>query len=302
MVTETPREELDRLCPGALVIASVSGGKDSAALSLWLREQGIEHERVFADTGWEHADTYEYLRGPLTRVLGPIHEVRAERQMVDLVRHKGMFPSRLRRWCTDELKVNPLHGYMRQRAETTGREVVNAVGIRAEESAIRAKMLRWDGYRDARGFVSIWRPILTLSEQDVIDLHKRHGLPPNPLYLRGASRVGCWPCIFARKAEVRMLANVDPARIDEIEALEHEITAAADARAAAKGETNQNPRTWFQGRGGGDAGRSGAMPIREVVRWSRTSRGGTQFELFASDPGDDGCVRWGMCEQAPADE
>src|SRR5258708_6462847 len=48
------------------VAASISGGKDSAAMGLWLMEQGIDYDRVFADTGWEHPKTYEYLRGPLT--------------------------------------------------------------------------------------------------------------------------------------------------------------------------------------------------------------------------------------------
>ena len=37
-------------------------------------------------------------------------------------------------------------------------------------------------------------------------------------------------------------------------------------------------------------------PIDDVVQWSRTSRGGKQYELFAS--GADGCMRWGMCETA----
>ena len=45
----------------AMVVANVSGGKDSTALSLHLAELGIEHRRVFADTGWEHPDTYAYL-------------------------------------------------------------------------------------------------------------------------------------------------------------------------------------------------------------------------------------------------
>lgn len=37
-----------------LIAGVISGGKDSAALSLWLTENGIEHRRVFANTGWEH--------------------------------------------------------------------------------------------------------------------------------------------------------------------------------------------------------------------------------------------------------
>jgi hypothetical protein len=53
---------------GKTVVASISGGKDSAAMSLHLRERGIEHRRVFMDTGWEAGETYDYLRGELTRV------------------------------------------------------------------------------------------------------------------------------------------------------------------------------------------------------------------------------------------
>ena len=55
---------------GRHVIASISGGKDSAAMSLYLAELGIPHERIFLDTGWEHERTYEYLSGELARVLG----------------------------------------------------------------------------------------------------------------------------------------------------------------------------------------------------------------------------------------
>jgi hypothetical protein len=36
------------------------------------------------------------------------------------------------------------------------------------------------------------------------------------------------------------------------------------------------------------------MPIADVVEWSRTSYGGKQFEMFASET--EGCVRWGLCE------
>jgi hypothetical protein len=89
---------------GRRVVASVSGGKDSAAMSFWLTEQGIEHDRVFCDTGWEHTKTYDYLRGELTSVIGPIVEIRGDLLMPDLVRKKGMFPSRTRRFCTEELK------------------------------------------------------------------------------------------------------------------------------------------------------------------------------------------------------
>lgn len=283
-----------------LVIASVSGGKDSTAVSLFLTELGIEHERVFADTGWEAQETYDYIRGPLTDALGPITEIKPLLQMEDLIRKKGMFPSRVRRFCTEELKVKPLFEYFFLRMKETAKPLVNTVGIRAQESAARAAMPEWDGYTDKRGTFDIWRPIIAWTMEDVIAIHHRHGLRPNPLYMAGASRVGCWPCIHSRKAEIKFIADHDPSRIDLIAALESEITLAAHARAAAKGETNQRPRSFFAGVGPKEHDNGmGVMPIADVVEWARTARGGRQTMLFDTTDPDEGCVRWGMCESSP---
>lgn len=271
-----------------LVVASVSGGKDSAAMSLYLRELGIEHGRVFADTGWEHPRTYEYLRGELTRMIGPITEVRASFTLPELVRKKGMFPSRLRRFCTTELKVKPLAAFVR----ALGLEVVNAVGIRAAESRARAGTVAWE-WSDTFD-CDVWRPILHWSEADVIDIHRRHGLKPNPLYLSGASRVGCWPCINARKSEIRLL---DAARVDEIRELEAEVQAAASARHQRNGGTFESlgflKPSFFVGVNG-----AAFDGIDEVLAWAKTSYGGRQLEMFA-DAGD-GCARWGLCESTSA--
>jgi 3'-phosphoadenosine 5'-phosphosulfate sulfotransferase (PAPS reductase)/FAD synthetase len=224
--------ELQDKLAGRRVVASVSGGKDSAAMSLWLTEQGIDHDRVFADTGWEHPETYAYLRGPLAAKIGPIVEVVGrDGGMVNLIRRKGMFPSRQIRFCTEELKVKPILAYL----ESLDGDSVNAVGIRAAESEARARLTEWEW--SAGLDCEVWRPLIKWTEQDVIDIHSRHGLAPNPLYLRGASRVGCWPCIFARKKEIERVANWTPERIEQIEQLEREVTAAASARYAAKGET-----------------------------------------------------------------
>ena len=203
-----------------------------------------------------------------------------------------MFPSRVRRFCTQELKVFPIQAYLR-RAQAA---CVNAVGIRAAESEARSKFSRWEWSDSFDCWV--WRPLLAWTEADVIEIHQHHGLEPNPLYLQGATRVGCWPCIFARKQEIRLVAEYTPEKIDEIEALEAEITSAADARAATKGEVNQYPRTWFAGRGPRAlGGRAGAMPIRKVEAWSKTAQGGRDFEPF--EVSREGCVRWGLCEADP---
>jgi len=278
---------IDRL-RGRRVVASISGGKDSAAMSLHLRELGIEHDRVFLDTGWEHPATYEYLRGELTRVLGPIAEARAPYTLPEYAVDKGIFPSRLRRWCTEKLKVLPMRDYLERLADT-GVEPVNAVGIRHAESESRAKMGEWEWSESFD--CETWRPILTWTEQQVIDIHHRHGLRPNPLYLLGARRVGCWPCIHASKAEIRLMSEVDPARVDTIRDLEARVTATAREKIAARGEELQHERTFFRAKD--DATQD--WPIDKVVEWARTSRGGRQIELFGA-PEDAGCMRWGLCD------
>jgi 3'-phosphoadenosine 5'-phosphosulfate sulfotransferase (PAPS reductase)/FAD synthetase len=280
-------EDRERLVD-VTVIASVSGGKDSAAMSLWLTEQGIDHRRVFADTGWEHPDTYDYLRGPLTEALGPIEEVAGKRPFAELVRHKTMFPSRRRRFCTQELKVRPLARYVRQFDDA-----VNAVGIRAQESQARSQLPRWEYSKDFQA--DVWRPLIDWSEADVIAIHQRHGLAPNPLYLRGAERVGCWPCIFSRKREIALVASLTPERIEEIARLEQEIGDIAEQRTATDG-VHRNRPTFFHPRGHAPE-RKDFVPIEAVVAWARTARGGKQLLLLDTEPA--GCVRWGLCESHP---
>lgn len=302
---------------GKVVVANISGGKDSTALSLWLHECGIEHRRVFADTGWEHPATYDYLHHVLEPKLGPIDWVRGPRQMVDLIESRGMFPSRQRRFCTEELKVKPIGEYML----TLPGPRVTVLGIRASESQARAKLLEWD--KGDEWCSDIWRPMIDWSEQDVIDTHRRNGVPPNPLYLLGASRVGCWPCINARKGELRVIADNDPERIEAIRALEKRVAVSAEARyerdrakwtespdAEPEQGTDAHERwakkkkrlespfrqpAFFQGKMVSADGDYPCWPIDEVMAWAHTSRGGRQFDMFGADD-DAGCMRWGLCD------
>lgn len=287
-LTEQQRAKL----AGRKVVASISGGKDSAALSLWLTENGIEHLRVFQDTGWESQVTYDYLRGELTNKIGPITEIRAPLQMRDLILKKGMFPSRQRRYCTEELKIKPFKRFRETVLADT--DCVNAVGIRRDESKARADSPEWEWSNlfDCE----VWRPLVDWTWQDVIDIHTRHNLKPNPLYLRGAERVGCWPCINSRKSEIAFLAENDAARIVELAELEQLAAIRADERQAKL----KNP-TFFQSTLPDENGKYPCIPIHQVVDWARTTRGGKQYEMFAGHARDQGCVRWGLCEQPRLD-
>lgn len=268
---------------GRRVVASISGGRDSAAMSLHLTELGIEHERVFMDTGWEHPSTLDYLRGPLTAKLGSITEIRGDLDFVGLVRKKGLFPSRVMRFCTELLKVVPVQRWLAARDDYG--DLVSAVGIRRAESRARAQMPEWEWSESFD--VEVWRPLVTWSAEDVAAIHRRHDLAMNPLYALGANRVGCWPCIHARKSEIALVARLDPGRIDQIRELERQLNEAGAARDAAKSRAPLlRSMFWFHGRD-----RNVPIPIDQAVEWANSGRGEWQ------PPGaGDGCMRHGICE------
>lgn len=266
------------------VIASVSGGKDSTALCLWLRERSIPYRAVHMDTGWEHPATDEYLRGPLEEVIGPITWLSSP-GFVAIVRRKGIFPSRLTRWCTQLLKMLPFLTFLDEQYPDG---VVNAVGVRADESTARAKLTELE---DSEYGVQ-WRPLLTWSEADVIDIHRRHGLKPNPLYLPpyNVRRVGCWPCIFARKAEIATVATLDPARIDLIRELESELQERKMER--FKAGTIKCLPTFFYPSTRKYRNKE-PWTIDRAVAWALSGK--AQAELFNVEDRS-GCLRWGLCD------
>ena len=285
------------------LVVSVSGGKDSTAVVLWLRDCGVtDYTPVFMDTGWEHPSTIRYVHDDLSKLTPrPVLTLKPERPMADLIRHKGMFPGRLARFCTTKLKVDPFERWVESRFGD-GEVVASAVGIRAGESAARSKLPRWSCEAGRNWITHVWRPLIEWSEQDVIEIHQRHGIRPNPLYLRyGVSRVGCWPCIYARKAEIAAVAKNDPGRIDLIRQLEADLQESARKRYEARGETFESlgytPPTFFSRRANGEDKHT-HTPIDYVVEWAQTARGGKQLLLDVAEPG---CVRWGMCDTG-ADE
>lgn len=279
-------------------IVSVSGGKDSTATVLALREAGIPFRAVFADTAWEVDETYEHLNLLESQLGISIERVGFPGGMVAKIRQRANFPSRMAKWCTGELKRDMILGVHRRVRDAEDVDTVSVVGIRADESAARADALEFE-YVDDHWGGYVWRPIVTWTVADVLAIHHRHGIPVNPLYKLGFGRVGCMPCIFETKSGIKLMAQHFPGRVDTIRELEAEITVER-ARRFAAGESKTKHAselaTFFMGKRPGEI-----TPIDKVVAWSKTSRGGRQLPLLQEAP-DSGCYRWGLCEPPVKDD
>jgi 3'-phosphoadenosine 5'-phosphosulfate sulfotransferase (PAPS reductase)/FAD synthetase len=271
-----------------LEIVSVSGGKDSTALYLWAIEQfGKDGFRaVFADTGHEHPVTYNYLRNLPAMAGGPeIHWVKADftdaikkrgreasgTPFLDLMIWKGRAPSSKAQFCTEHLKLKPIQVWLE---EIRGdQDVIMYTGIRAGESERRSKMAarEWSDLYDCY----TQRPLLLWTAEQIFAYLKSKGVPPNPLYEAGFTRVGCFPCIHARKSE---LANLPEWAWEKLQEWETRIG-----------------RSWFA---------AGTVPgvfiptIQDAREWAKTARGGRQFDMFSEDAKDiPSCMStWGACE------
>lgn len=296
MTISIPPQIRDLQAIGEVVfVCNMSGGKDSTATALALREAKIPHRRVFADTRWEALETYEHL-DILRAKLGPIDVVGYPGGMPAKIREGARFASRMQRWCTRELKIEPLRAYC-DAIEATGAIVVTVTGIRAEEGTAkngRAEMAEveddtaWGGW--------MWRPIHKWTIADVLAIHHRHDVPVNPLYQRGHDRVGCYPCVMANKEDVRLVADHAPERIAEIRTLEQEVTTERRRRnIETPGRYSYPDASFFLKAVNRNIPDAPVMSIDEVVAWSRTERGGRQLPMFPPVP-DGGCFRWGLCE------
>ncbi|MDE4918177.1 3'-phosphoadenosine 5'-phosphosulfate sulfotransferase (PAPS reductase)/FAD synthetase [Cupriavidus metallidurans] len=192
---------------------------------------------------------------------------------LDMCLVKGGFPSRKRQFCTDYLKTQPLTAYAVELLDA-GHAVWSWQGVRIDESHSRRVRLQGTGacvkaFEEVGGGLFNYRPILRWKVQDVFQAHELAGIKPNPLYLQGMDRVGCMPCINCSKGELREIARRFPAEVERIAAWERLVSEVCRPR---------SPVSFFHLGAKGHAGQSST--IHSVVEWSRTGRGGRQYDLL----------------------
>lgn len=312
-------------------VISISGGKDSTALLLLAIERHPENmSAVFADTGNEHPQTYDYVRY-LEQATGVsirwvkadfTRQIEGKRQFVsekwpamgvpaefveraidalqptgipflDLCIWKGRFPSSKAAFCSEELKRNPIIQQVQQPLLDAGHDVISWQGVRADESRRRALLVESEIKRTHGNGAELWnyRPILKWTAEECFAMHRKHGIKHNPLYEQGMGRVGCMPCINCRKDELLEISKRFPEEIERIAQWERIVSEAC----------KRGSSTFFNhellGPGFQPEEYFAAENIVASVKWAQTSHGGRQFDAFRVLESGPVCTSiYGLCE------
>lgn len=215
-------------------VLGISGGKDSAALALYLRDRVPDMEYFFCDTGAELPETYEFL-SRLEAALGkPIARLNPDRDFDHwLTVFGGALPSPQMRWCTKNLKIKPLEAWI---GDAPARSYV---AIRADENR--------EGYISHKPNIEAVYPFKEdgITKDDVMRILDESGVGL-PSYYEWRTRSGCYFCFFQRKAEWVGLSERHPELFEQAVAYEQKT---------AFGGSNERPAyTW-----------SGKESLRELV-------------------------------------
>lgn len=215
------------IAQGAIFYVSTSGGKDSLAmyetvLAVVPSSQIVLVHATLREMEWpgvlEHIES-EYNH--------PLNVVSASRSFLDLVERRRRWPSPRVRFCTSDLKRQPIAKFIRQDMKRRGSVLgVNCVGLRAEESASRARkaVLEQNKQLSCRGrIVFTWHPILAATEAEVFSIIQTAGKTPHEAYAAGNKRLSCVICIMGCKGDLQNGARQNPRIIDQIEAMERKI-------------------------------------------------------------------------------
>lgn len=209
-------------------ILGLSGGKDSTALAVYMRDRVPEMEYFFCDTGAELPETYEYL-AKLEVYLGKkIIRLSSDRTFDHWLKmYRGTLPSPNMRWCTKVLKIEPLEKWIGMD------KAISYVGLRADEAS-------------RKGYISTKQNMLSVFPfiDDGLELHDIESILSEsglgkPSYYSWRSRSGCYFCFYQRKQEWVGLAENHP----------HLFASAQDYEDKVGHERNASPKrfTWSQG-------------------------------------------------------
>lgn len=212
-------------------VLGLSGGRDSAALAIYMRQHypELDIEYFFTDTGKELPEVYEYL-GRLEGFLGKaILRLNPERDFdFWLKQFNNYLPSPQSRWCTRQLKLRPFEKWVKPRIED-GETIYSYVAIRSDEEYR-------EGYNSKNNQLIVRLPFKEdgVDKDGVLEILKSAGLGL-PEYYSWRTRSGCTFCFFQQKIEWVRLKDKHPEAFEEAKAYEKNSL------------EHGSPFTWCQG-------------------------------------------------------
>jgi 3'-phosphoadenosine 5'-phosphosulfate sulfotransferase (PAPS reductase)/FAD synthetase len=220
-------------------ICGISGGKDSSALAIYLRDRIPDMEYFFCDTGAELPETYDYLLR-LEAVLGrPITRLNSDRSFDHWFEiFRGTLPSPRMRWCTRYMKLKPLEAWV---GDTTS---ISYVAIRSDEAHRK-------GYISGKKNIKTVFPFVEdgIDNDGVMRILRVAGIGL-PSYYEWRTRSGCYFCFFQRRMEWIGLADRHPDLFRKAVLIEQKVlgaSASGDGVSFKDHASKERIYTWSQG-------------------------------------------------------
>lgn len=197
-------------------VVKCSYGNDSIALIQWLHEYDQQHPLgkvvvLYNDTGWA-ANWWpgRVLNGEkLARSYGFIPSQTKAIPWQKLLRKHGAWPDRLRRFCTEELKIIPTHHWLSVHDPDGKSEMI--CGVRREESKERANWPEYVESSPKNEGRSEWSPLVLYNAEMRDALILRAGWKPLPHRSRECR------CVLANATDISTWSEAD---LNDIEAIE----------------------------------------------------------------------------------
>lgn len=197
-------------------VLGLSGGKDSAALAVYMSQfhPEISLRYFFTDTGKELPEVYTFL-DRLEGILGQeIEFINGDRDFdFWLKQYNHYLPSAQTRWCTRQLKLTPFKKWIKPWLDK-GDTVYSYVAIRADEE-------HRTGLISDHKNLKVILPFREdgIDKPSVIEILENVGLGL-PEYYSWRSRSGCTFCFFQQKIEWVRLREIHPEAFEEAKAYE----------------------------------------------------------------------------------
>ena len=211
-------------------LLGISGGKDSAALAIYMNmyHPELDIEYFFTDTGKELPEVYEFLAS-LEGYLGkPIRYLNPNKDFDYWLKvFNNYLPSPQTRWCTRVMKLLPFQQWIKPWLDS-GEDVYSYVAIRSDEE-------HRTGLTQQHPNLHVVLPFREdgINKQGVLDILESSGIG-FPKYYEWRSRSGCTFCFFQKKIEWVHLLERHPDKFEE--AMKYEKIATASG----------SPFTWSE--------------------------------------------------------